>query len=470
LAAGCVVGPNYQPPKAVAPGQWGEPLAGGATNRAVAAARWWTAFNDPTLNSLIERAVQSNHDLLIAAARVRQARASYDVAKADFSPSIDAAGSYTRQRASKNSNPLVQARSLENNVYQTGFDAAWEIDVFGGTRRAVESAAANIAAAEFGRDDVLVSLLAEVALNYAEVRGYQSRLAIARDNLKSERDSLEITRAKFAGGVSSELDVAQAIALEATTRSQVPPLETARQTAIHHLDTLLGQSPGALLEELSKDAPVPAAPPEVPVGLPADLLRRRPDVRQAERQLASATALIGVATADLFPKFGLNGAAGLESYSAGDWFRNGSKFWSLGPTAQWRIFDAGRIRANIRLQNALQEQALESYEKTALTAMEDVENALVAYAKEQVHYLALKDAVEANRRSLELANQLYSRGLVDFLNVVQAQTSLYQSQDQLAQSEIAVSTDVIALYKALGGGWDDRTVARRAVDAQRKPR
>jgi len=217
---------------------------------------------------------------------------------------------------------------------------------------------------------------------------------------------------------------------------------------------LLGQAPGALLEELSPEGIIPAAPPGVPVGLHSVLLRRRPDVRQAERQLAAAAARIGVATADLFPKFSLTGAVGLESISAGDWFTAGSRFWSLGPTVQWRIFDAGRIRGNIRVQDALEEQALETYEKTVLTSMEDVENALVAYAKEKVRYQALKDAVDANRRSLQLANQLYTKGLVDFLNVVDAQRSLYQAQDQFVQSELTLSTNVIALYKALGGGWE----------------
>jgi NodT family efflux transporter outer membrane factor (OMF) lipoprotein len=434
------------------PAQWSEPLAGDAANQATKHAQWWTSFNDPTLNSLIERAVESNYDLRIAAARVRQARASLAVVKADLWPSVDASGSYTREYGGPNNS--ASGVLLDNNLFQTGFDAAWEIDVFGGTRRAIQAAGADISAAQFGRDDVLVSLLAEVALNYVEVRAFQQRIVIARDSIKSEEDSLDITRAKFKGGVSSELDVTQAAALEATTRSEIPSLESARQTAIHHLGVLLGQAPGALLDELSPEGLIPAAPPEVPVGLPSVLLRRRPDVRQAERQLAAATARIGVATADLFPKFSLTGAVGLESISASDWFTAGSRFWSLGPTVQWRIFDAGRIRANIRVQDAIEEQALETYEKTVLTSMEDVENALVAYAKEKVRYQALKDAVDANRRSLQLANQLYAKGLIDFLNVVDAQRSLYQAQDQFVQSELALSADVIALYKALGGGWE----------------
>jgi NodT family efflux transporter outer membrane factor (OMF) lipoprotein len=219
---------------------------------------------------------------------------------------------------------------------------------------------------------------------------------------------------------------------------------------------LLGRPPGALLSELTNQTPIPAAPPQVPVGLPSELLLRRPDVQQAERQLAAATAGIGIARADLFPKFFLTGAAGYESVSAGDWFAGGSRFWSLGPTVQWKIFDAGRIRANIKVQNARQEQALAQYEKTVLSSFEDAENALVGYAKEQVRRRSLEDAVKSSRETLRLANQLYSNGLANFINVLDAERSLYQAEDQLVQSDHAVSENLISLYKALGGGWDEK--------------
>jgi NodT family efflux transporter outer membrane factor (OMF) lipoprotein len=220
------------------------------------------------------------------------------------------------------------------------------------------------------------------------------------------------------------------------------------------LGVLLGQPPGALLTELSIVAPIPSAPPEVPVGLPSELLLRRPDVRKAERQLAAATAQIGVATADLFPKFSLTGAAGYQSVSASDWFAGGSKFWSLGPTVQWNVFDAGRIRAIIKVQNARQEQALANYEKTVLASFEEVENALVGYAQEQVRRRALQDAVKSSQESLRIANQLYANGLANFINVLDAERSMYQTQDQLVQSERAASVNLISLYKALGGGWE----------------
>ena len=304
---------------------------------------------------------------------------------------MDASGSYARQRESENQPVLglvataaVRAYRLKTTVYQAGFDASWEIDVFGGTRRATESARAQVAAAQFGEREVLVTLLGEVARNYVEARGYQRRLEIARDNIRAQEQSLAIVQNRFTNGLTSDLDVQQASTVLATTRAVVPALETALAASIHRLGVLLGQTPESLETELAAVAPIPAAPPVVPVGLPSELLLRRPDVALAERQLAAATANIGVAKADLFPKFYLTGVAGFEGISADDWFKSGSRFWSVGPAVQWRIFDAGRIRANIKVQNARQEQALASYENTALSAFEDVENALTAYAKEQI--------------------------------------------------------------------------------------
>jgi NodT family efflux transporter outer membrane factor (OMF) lipoprotein len=470
FAAGCAVGPDYHRPNGSAPPQWGETLNGGETNGAASVAGWWKNFDDAELNSLIDRAVQSNLDLKIAAARVREARAQYRIVSADQWPSVGTSGSYTRDRESKHqpilgSLPLPPGVPFENNVYQAGFDAAWELDVFGGTRRAEEAAKAEVAAAEYGRRGTLVTLLAEVARNYVEARGYQRQLAITRENITSQEQGLALTQDRFAHGLVSDLDVQQATTLLAITRAGVPTLERAAQASIHRLGVLLGQPPGALLTEMSAAAPIPAAPPEVPVGLPSELLLRRPDVRMAERQLAAATAQIGVATADLFPKFSLTGAAGFESVSAGDWFSGGSKFWSLGPTVQWNIFDAGRIRANIKVRNAWQEEALGNYERTVLASFEDVENALVNYAKEQVRRRSLEDAVKSSRESLNLANQLYGNGLANFINVLDAERSLYQAQDQLVQSEYSVSLDLIALYKALGGGWEEDAAQKPSVES-----
>ena len=471
-AGGCAVGPNYQRPAVAAPSQWHEPLAGGETNATAVLTGWWKEFHDPELDSLVDRAVNSNLDLQIARARVRETRAQYAIAAADFLPTVDANGSYARQETTHHqpvlgSVPLPASVPFENDVYQAGFDASWEIDIFGGKRRAAESVRAEVGAAEANRHAVLLTLLGEVARNYINVRGDQRRLEIANENIAAQTRALNLTRDRFAHGVSSDLDVEQAATLLATTKAEIPTLQTAVQASIHRLGVLLGRDPGDLSAELSAAAPIPATPPEVPVGLPADLLLRRPDVQRAEQQLAAATAGIGVAKADLFPKLYLTGTAGFESVSASDWFSSGSKFWSLGPTVQWRIFDAGRIRANVKVKTAQQEQALAAYEQTVLTSFEEVENSLVAYANEQTRRRTLAEAVTSSQKSLELANQLYASGLADFLQVLDAERSLYQAQDALVQSDQAVSANLVALYKSLGGGWE--TAERQTAVAVAQP-
>lgn len=459
--AGCAVGPNYRPPHAGVSAHWAEPLANGETNGPALLGAWWTNFHDAELNSLVDRAVRSNLDLKMAEARVRASRAEKQIASADLWPTANATGSYGRSLESEHQ-PLIgslpsqvrQHVQFENNIYEAGFDASWEIDVFGGKRRAVESASSEMAATEYESKDILLTLLGDLARNYVDVRAWQRRLAIAHENINSQEQSLAIARDQFTHGLASDLDVEQAATLLATTRAQVPALEAALETSIHRIGVLLGLEPGALIAELSAVQPIPAAPPSVPVGLPSDLLLRRPDVREAERKLAAATANIGVAKADLFPKFFLTGTGGLESTSASDWFSPASRYWSVGPTMTWKIFDAGKIRANVRVQAALQDQALASYEETTLAAFEDVENALVAYAKEQTRRQSLADSVATSEKSLDLATRLYRSGLTDFLNVLEAETALYQAQDALAQSDRNISTDVVALYKSLGGGWD----------------
>ncbi len=456
---GCVLGPNYRPPQVATPEHWSEPLAGGETNGAAPLAAWWEEFHDAELDSLIQRAVGANLELRIAQERVREARGQYGITAANLWPSADLSGSYARTGTSRHqpvlgSLPIPPNVQFENDLYQAGFDASWELDVFGGQRRATQAARSEVEASEYGKAAVLMTLLGDVARNYIDVRGSQRRLAIANENIGAQTEALAITQRRFTNGVASDLDVQQATTLLATTRAQVPVLSTALQTSIHRLGVLLGRPPGDLRDELSKPAPIPVAPPEVPVGLPAELLLRRPDVRQAERQLAAATAHIGVAKSDLFPKFYLTGVGGFESVSASDWFTAGSRFWSIGPTVQWRIFDAGRIRANIRVQDARQEQALARYEKTVLTAFEDVENGLVSYANEQNRRRALEDAVTSSRKSLQLADKLYASGLSDFLNVLEAERSLYQAEDALVESDRTVATDVVSLCKSLGGGWE----------------
>ncbi len=455
MLAGCTVGPDYHPPKTAAPAQWVSPQAAGETNAPAADAAWWKSFHDAELDSLVVRAAQSNLNLRAAVARVREARAAARVVAADLSPTFDAAGSYARDRYSANGfPPFPPGIPVDANVYQAGFDATWEVDVFGGARRATQAARAEVAAAEFGRRNVLISVLAEVARDYVDARAYQRRLAVANANIKAQEDILGLTRERFAKGLTGELDVQEADALLAATRAQAPLFDSGFRGAVYRMGLLLGQPPGALLDELTNAAPIPAAPPAVPAGLPSELLRRRPDLQQAERELAAATARVGAAASDLYPKFSLTGDVGLQSISASDWFTAGSRFWAAGPTVQWRIFDAGRIRANIRVQNARVDQALAAYEQSMLGAFTDVETALTAYAREQTRRQSLAHGAQANEKAVTLASDLYRHGLADFLRVLESQRSLYQSQDALIESERAVSSDLIALYKALGGGWE----------------
>jgi len=457
--AGCKVGPDYHSPETKMPAQWASSPtnadAASSTNPAVVAATWWETFHDAELNSLIARAVSSNLDLRMANARVREARAARGIVAGRLWPTADASGSYQRERISQRGFPTFPPGiKLEDNVYQAGFDSTWELDVFGGQRRSVEAANAEIGAAEESRRSVMVSLLGEVARNYVEARGFQERLAIAQDNIKAQREAVRLTRDRFNSGLTSELDVQQATVLLANTEAEVPTFETGFRVACYSLAVLTAQEPGALVSELSEAKPVPPVPPVVPAGLPSELLQRRPDIRRAERELAATTARIGAAKADLFPKFSLTGSVGLQSVTASDWFTGASRFWSAGPTAQWRIFDAGQIRSNIRLQDARQEEALANYEQTVLSSMQDVESALTGYAKEQVRRRSLGEAVQAGQRALQLSEQLYKNGLADYLQVLDSQRSLYANEDALAESDRTVAVNLVALYKALGGGWE----------------
>ena len=450
IQAGCTVGPDYKPQDVNAPAGWAGTKNISSPDTMLL--QWWTEFNDVNLTSLIERAMKSNLDLRQAEERIRQARAASGVANAGFWPTADATGSFTRNRTPAS----TIAPAKMTNLFQAGLDATWELDIFGGTRRNIEAAEADIRASIEDRRDVLVTLVSELAINYVQLRGYQQEIIIAQNNLKAQQQSTEVVHKRYEGGFVSALDVANADAQVATTMSQIPLLETSAQQTIYNISVLLGQEPASLLEELSPASSIPLTPPEVPAGLPSDMLRRRPDIRRAEAQIHSATALIGVATADLFPKFNL---AGSMSFSATNnkSLRWDTRSWSFGPSASWEIFNAGRVSYNIEVQKALQQQAVLTYKKTVLTAIQDVENALVAYANEQEHHKAIIDAVTANRKAVDLSTQLYVEGQTDFLSVLVAQGSLYSSEDALVQSTRTLSTDLISLYKALGGGWDSNT-------------
>jgi outer membrane protein, multidrug efflux system len=459
LLNGCMVGPNFHSPGANVPPAWvgvpqtptGQPSM--TTSQPAELTHWWQKFNDPQLTALVEQALNANLDLQLAVARLRQARAARGVVAGGLWPAVN--GSATYQRTNSTSATGIAAVADGHNLFQAGLDAMWELDIFGGVRRNVESANANIQAAQEGVRDASVTLVAEVALNYVQLRGFQQQIVIAQNNLKAQQHTAEITRQHFVVGFVSGLDVANATALVATTASQIPVLETSAQQAIYTLSVLLARPPAALLQELSATQPLPIIPPAVPVGLPSDLLRRRPDIQQAEAQMHAAAAQIGVATADLFPKFSLTGSLTYQSNLLQNLFAGAKHLWSFGPAVSWSIFQGGSIQSNIRVQEALRDQAFITYQKTVLTALQDVENALIAFDKEWQHYKALNEAVVANRKAVDLSLQLYTQGQTDFLSVLVAQLSLYTSENALVQSTQNTATDLIAIYKALGGGWED---------------
>jgi len=467
--AGCTVGPNYRPPAMKIPVHWtaSDEQTTEAAQRETKTnlAKWWLAFDDPALNEIIAQALSSNLDEKVAIARVREERAYLASSRGSLLPSIGLGGSYTRQRYSANTpfGEFPQLVPREENTYEAGFDASWELDVFGGLLRGVEASQADLAASIENSRDVRITLLAEAARNYVAVRALERRLRIAREDLRDENDSLKLTRARFEQGFAPELDVIQARALLETTQAQVPVLETEVAQTIHRLGVLLGREPDALMARLSDMAPIPGiADPDaiavrIPAGLPSDLLRRRPDIRRAEREMAAATARVGVATADLYPKFSITGTAGLESISASDFLFATSRMWSVGPTVRWPIFEGGRIRAYIEVRNAEEEQALLNYQKTVLGSLAEVEDALVAYAKERTRHQALAASARDFKLSEVLAQQRYEEGYANYLDVLEAQRSLYAAQDSLAQSDQQLIGDLIAIYKALGGGWQTDT-------------
>ncbi|BBO75730.1 hypothetical protein DSCW_31470 [Desulfosarcina widdelii] len=458
LMAGCAaVGPDYAAPDPELTDTWQTPLQGGLKDEPVDSdqlARWWETLDDPLLTSLIEKTLVANPDLKQAIARVRQSRASRAITNADRFPSLDVGGSVTTNRVSKASSGTESG--VERDWYEAGFDAGWEIDVFGGMRRSVEAADADLQAVQADLEDVRVSLAAEVARNYIEARTYQYRLDVAMANIEAQEETVDLIESRFEAGLSNELDIQQARYNLEDTRSQLPSLRSGLEAAKNSLAVLTGQAPGSLRGQLEARRPIPVPPMTLAVGVPANTLRRRPDIRSAERQLAAQSARIGVATADLYPKFQLLGSIGLESINSGDFFDKSSRFWNLGPSISWRIFDAGAIRQNIEVQDAIAEQYLAAYEGAVLGALEEVENALTTYAEEQVRRSHLKKAVAAAQRAADLAQDRYAAGLVDFSNVLDAQRSLLSFQDGLAQSEGTVTTNLISLYKALGGGWEQQ--------------
>jgi NodT family efflux transporter outer membrane factor (OMF) lipoprotein len=460
-AAGCTVGPDYaQPEVETVPDAWNTAATKGLAEGEASIQTWWTVFDDATLSSLIERARSSNLTLREAVWRVEEARALRGVAAGERVPQVSLDGNANRSELSANSalGGIVPDELIEPaNLFDLGVGASWEIDLWGRIRRQVEAADAEVAASVEDYRDVLVTLFAEVAANYVNARALQERLRLASANVKGQENTLQLTQDRFDSGLVSALDVAQAESNLANTRSLIPALEQQLALARNRLAILLAMSPGSLDQELADELPIPTEPQGVTTGLPADLLRQRPDIRSAERRLAAQTARIGVATAELYPQFSLTGFLGLQSTSSGDLFSSDSINWSVGLPIRWRLFAGGSIRSQIAAEQARTAQLIANYERSVLLALEEVENAMVSYEKEIARRARLAESVDATQRSLDLVLTQYRAGLTDFQNVLDTQRSLLAREDDLAASEGIVIRNLVDLYRALGGGWNPDT-------------
>jgi NodT family efflux transporter outer membrane factor (OMF) lipoprotein len=485
LLCACTLGPDFD-----RPAPWWNPAAWRGTGPAEPQAasqpvaepvdpQWWSLFGDPQLTGLEQRLAGANLDVRVASIRLAEARASAGVAAAAGLPSVNGNTSYTRQQLSrKGALSLIStggAASQANgagqpqngaevpnvgifqpfDLYQYGFDASWEADIWGRVRRSVESAGASVDASEEARRDTLLTASAELARDYIQLRGVQRNLDITRQNLDTARQSLDLTRQRAEGGLTTDLDVANAAAEAATVASQLPALEAQQAQLMNAVGQMLGEKPAALTAELAGPKSIPPVPPLVPVGLPGELARRRPDIRRAEAQLHAATADVGVAVASFYPTFTLSGSAAIQAVQfsdLADW--GAAKTFAFGPSITLPIFEGGRLTRTLELREAQQQEAAVAYQRTVLAALHEVDNALTAYQAEQRRREQLEQAVAQNRRALSLALDRYREGVIDFLQVLDVQRSLLAAEQQLTDSTTTVSTDLVQIFKALGGGWE----------------
>ncbi len=461
VLAGCTVGPDFHPPAAGAPQDW-QPERADVASRTVSAAvdpHWWNSFADPTLSSLVVRLARQNLDLQEAAERILQGRAQREVVASQGLPQIGEQSYYQRTRYSLVGNPIslivpAPGAPAEFDVFQNGLSSSWELDLFGRVRRGVEAANADTEAAIEDRRGIALSAIAELAQDYLQLRGVQAQQAIAERNLALAQQDIELVGRRFADGVATTLDLAQARAERSTIAATVPPLRAEEAALINAIGLLLGDLPRALEAELRPPAAQPAVPPLVPIGLPATLVRRRPDVRQAEARLHSATAQTGVAVAEFYPDVTLMGTFGLQGLRFKDAFSLYSREFQVGPSVSIPLFEGGRLRGTLRLRRSQQREAAIGFRRTLLAAWREVDDALTAYAEAQRRRSAVADAATQNATALEVARQRYADGVIDFLNVNSVQSQLLQSQNDLASSDTQIATDLVALYRALGGGWD----------------
>ncbi len=453
--AGCrAVGPDYQAPL------WTEPdvsdlgTHAGETLDLTESLRWWRVFDDPALTNLVERALLHNLTLADSLARLREARARLSVSRAGLLPEVDAAGAWQRYRNSDNG-----GMPGSGDLYRAGFDARWELDIFGRRRRSIEESRADFAASCATYENVRVVVAAETALAYVSYREFQQRIRVAEANREIQRDTLEILESRVQAGIGDALAVEQAKYNLERTRAAIPGLRSASEEALNGLAVLTGAMPGALTLDVGHAETVLSAPLRALTGIPAATLRNRPDIRAAERRLAARCAAIGVAEADLYPTFALGGSIGLESLDSGDLLDGGSRFYALGPSFTWPIFRAGSIRANIEVRKALYDQALAEYEKTVLEAAAELRNAMSAYVQEYQRLDALIRAADAARSAVEISQDQYRQGLADFNSVLDAQRSLLTFEELIVTSRALIVRDLIGIYKALGGGWQPLSAA-----------
>ena len=456
----CTVGPDFHPTAVQSPAAWGPEPADvpSRTDAGPVGTRWWKSFHDRELTTLVDRVATQNLDLKTAAERVLQGVQQRRIAAAQGLPQINDQNIYTRNRQSPTGFvSLVTPRPgapLEYDLFQQGLTSSWELDLFGRVRRAVEAADADILASVEARHDVAIASIAELAQDYMQLRGAQARIAITERNLSLARDNTRLVRTRFSNGVATTLDLAQAQAQEATIAATLPPLRAQEASLINAIGFLLGEQPRALEAELRSRGRQPGVPPVVPVGLPGTVVRRRPDVREAEARLHSATAQTGVAVADFYPDVTLNGDFNLQGLRFANVFSLPSRAFEVGPTITIPVFQGGRLRATLRLRQSQQREAAISFQRTVLQAWQEVDNALTAYAEAQRRRAQVSEAVKQNAIALGAARQRYSEGVADFLNVITTQAQLLQTETDLAASDTEIETDLVTLYRALGGGWD----------------
>ncbi len=451
---GCIaVGPNYERPDANVPDEWRQAITVELSSAAPDYRVWWQSFADPVLDKLVARAA-ANRNLLIAAARIEEARAQLGIASGQRWPDLDGEGAATRQRSSESQVPLLPApQSRTQTASRLGVGASWEFDLWGRVRRSVEAAGANYDAAIEDFRDVQVLLYAEVGSVYVNLRTLQERLRLARANVDRQRDTLRLVEARNRAELARDFELRQAELNLATTEAALPSLEASINRAINALAILLGEPPQGLYADLAVPAPIPAPPGQLSVGIPADVVRSRPDVRRAERQVAAQTARVGIATVALLPNFFVNGSFAYAATS-GQVLESGNRTWSVGPIFSWNLFDGGRVRNAIRVEDARTEQAVLAYEQTILNALRDVEDSMIGYVQERRREEILQRSVAAAQESVRLVRVLYKSGLTDFQNVLDSERSLFGQEDLLAASQGELTQNVISIYRSLGGGWD----------------